>query len=275
MPVQVIARRTGASGRVPANLSVRTVGIVGTSRGKPTTVTNEAVVAGATTGTTGSLLIDALANTGVRSISRIAAVTGSTNELYVQGSDYVLTGDTVDWRNAPLINPPSLDALAIAATTGGSWDSAGTLYVVVTASDPAGTGETTPSNVQSITIATGNTVSVQWGKVPFAAAYKIYVKDPNDAVYRQLAVIVGPDTVTYTLTGGIGAGSLPQVTNTAHRRPGYGATYYVTYSYATFSYTKKLYTNYSDVEAEPHPGGQWHVRWVVQTKGAWTQYPEE
>lgn len=34
-------------------------------------------------------------------------------------------------------------------------------------------------------------------------------------------------------------------------------------------------THYSDVEAEPHPGGQWHVRWVVQTKGAWTQYPEE
>ena len=254
MPVRVIAKRTGASGRVPATLSSRTPGVVGTSRGKSTQITNEAVVAGATSGTTGSALIDALAQSNVRGIVKIANVTGSTAETYRPNIDYVLTDDEIVWSGASLLPTPALETPTLGVATGGSWSVTGTCTFVVTAKDQAGTGETSGSDEQTYAIAaTGNTVYLQWSKVPLAGGYNIYQKEFGGD-YQLVSTIVGATTVSLTLTGATGDVSSAPVTNTAYRRPGAGSTYYCTYNYAVFSYEKKQYFNYSDVEADHGSG---------------------
>lgn len=239
MAVRVIARKTGASGSVPGALSTRTMALVGTSRGKNTLVSNEAVTAG--TGGT-----DTLTNTPVRKIVRVANVTGATQEVYVQDTDFTLSGDTLNWASAPALPAPELETPSVAASTGGTWDATGTKSFKITATDQGGTGQTTASAAVSIAItATGQTVSLQWSKVPFAGGYKIYLS--TGGTYALLVTITSATTTTYTVTGDTTTATAPPSSNTSKRAPGSGSTYYVSYYYAAFSYTKKLYTNFGDL----------------------------
>ncbi len=254
MPVTVVARRTGAGGSAVIPVATRKMAIVGSSRGALTLKSAEPVVAGGNTDTlTGS--------TTVLSFVQVANVTGTTTEVYREGIDFTLSGNnTIDWTNAPVLPAPELETVVTAATSGGSWallDDASISFQVA-AIDQAGTGETTVSNTQLFDMVAvpplGDTatISLQWGKVPFAGGYNIYMTVDTGATAILKFTVVGADTVTTTITGFTSAtsiGTLP-VSNTSTRRPGItGQTYYASYYYPTYSYTKAEFTNYSAFQA--------------------------
>ena len=245
MPVTVVARRTGAGGSAVIPVATRKMAIVGSSRGALTLKSAEPVVAGGDIDTlTGS--------TEVRSFVQVANVTGTTTEVYREGIDFSLSGtNTIDWTDAPALPAPEVETPTQAADSGGSWTgSTSAMTLQVTAVDQAGTGETTASVAQTYTITSvTETVSLQWGEVPFAGGYNIYIT--NGAGVTKLATIVGAATVTGTVTGNTDAtpATVP-TTNTSKRRPGItGQTYYVSYYYPTYSYTKAAFTNYSAFQA--------------------------
>jgi len=254
MPVTVVARRTGAGGSAVIPVATRKMAIVGSSRGALTLITAEPVVASGDTDTlTGA--------TEVRSFVQVSNVTGTTTEVYREGIDFTLSGAaTIDWTDAPALPAPELETVTTAATTGGDWAllDDGSIDFQVTAIDQQGTGETLVSNTQSFDMVANPpsgelaTISLQWGKVPFAGGYNIYMTVDTGGTAILKTTVVGANTVTASITGFTGAselGTLP-VTSTATRRPGFtGQTYYVSYYYPAYSYTKAEFTNYSAFQA--------------------------
>lgn len=255
MPVRVYGRRTGAGGSAVIPLSVRKMALVGLSQGKSTLKSAEAVVAGASEGVTGSLHIDQVAET-LRSLVRVANVSGATSEIYINGLDYVNTGRSLDWRNAAALPAPELESVGHTAGGTGAWGIATGVTFKVTAVDQANTGETIASNTLPFTItAQTQLVALQWARVPFSGGYRVYVTSTTgvSGQYYRLITLTSASSTTYTATGDTGATSIltgSPTTNTSKRRPNTGSTYYVKYYYPVYNYDRKEYTNLSDVIAD-------------------------
>ncbi len=255
MPVRVYGRRTGAGGSAVIPLSVRKLALVGLSQGKSTLLSAEAVVAGALVGATGSLHIDRVAET-MLSLVRVANVSGATSEIYINGLDYVNTGNSLDWRSAFNCAAPELESVAHTAGVTGKWGVVTGVTFKVTAIDQAATGETIASNVLPFALtATTQLVALQWARVPFSGGYRVYVTattgEPGD--YRRIVTLTSASSTTYTATGATGSSvvySGSPTSNTAKRRPNTGSTYYAKYYYPVFNYDRKEYTNLSDVIAD-------------------------
>jgi len=255
------------------------MGLIGLSRGKDTLKSAEAVVAGATSGATGSFLVDQVAESAIRSVVKVAMVSGATSEVFVENKDFTASGRNLDWSGAGSLPPPELETPTHATGSSGAWWGTGSVTFSITAKDLAGTGETAVYAAQSYTI-TGVTehISLQWSKVPLSGGYKVYLTSGGSSY--NVATIVGSSSTTYTATGATtGATTIP-TSNTTTRRPGTGQTYYVSYYYPVYSYAAKEYTNYSDVLADHGVGsdlanaaklafndnGASHI-WVVAASG--------
>jgi len=214
---------------------------------------DEYVAAGATSGATGSAYKDQLSGATVAlSVIRVTNVTGITSEVYNQGIDYTLvSGNVLDWTNAPALPTPELETITHAAATGGSWSSGATeqsVSFVVTVKDQNADGETSSSNTLTFTISSATQkVTVQWARVPFAGGYNVYLNATGGTKFY--ATVAGSGTTTLTVTGDSGTLTGAPATNTTKRRPATAQAYYVDYYYPTFTYQQQEFTNYSDFES--------------------------
>lgn len=258
MPVVVKGRRTGAGGSAVIPLATRKAAIVGATRGKNTLIVAEALTAGGSTGATGSIYQDQVTGgTAIRSLVRVANVSGATPEVYTQDVDFTVSGVTLNWTSAPALPTPEFESVVNSSSAGGAWtsgvSSGDTVSFIITAKDQEGTGETLSSSAILYTIsAATEQVTLQWGKVVFAGGYNIYLSGATGTTL--ITTVAGAETTSYVATGDSEAvaTSLP-TGNTTHRRPGpTGQTYYVQYYYPDFTnaYTYREYTNLSDVQTD-------------------------
>lgn len=241
------ARRVPRGGTPNAAIPDVTPALVALSNGKTVQVTDEAVTRGGTINTA-----DALANTNVQRITKISNTAGGPPD-YALTTDFLLTGDTVDWSPAATLLPPDVDTPVLLENGGGSGWTPGTFYYVITALH-GGTQETLKSEEVSVVVANADDeVKLTWGRVPNATGYKIY-RSTVSGTYTTPALkatIASGDTTTYTDDSGAAPGAgAPPVANTAESEPVGAAVYYVSYEYAdTAAVTTNAlrYTNLGDV----------------------------
>lgn len=230
--------------------------LVGVSLGKLTTVASEAVTRGGSANTA-----DTLAHTPVKRIIS-ASLTNGGNPDFLLGTDYLMTGNTIDWSPAARLSPPAADTPTIAATTGGSFPSSTTYYYQITAK--LGSGETIGSNIVSVAATAGVggngvTVSVKWGTVPNATSYRVFRSTNANMSASTLQGTTTAPTTSLIDTGAAGSSTAVPVSNTTENEPATGSTYYVSYEYwdTSNAYAKpKRYTSLSDVFADHGIGSQ-------------------
>lgn len=244
MPVRVIGRNTGVGGSTVVPVATRKMALVGASRGKSTLMTAEGISISTYAAQTATIT----GATEVRSVSRVSNTSTGLTDVYRENIDFTVNGLVLNFTNAQALPVPEAESLSLYSATGGSWSAAAAVTVTVTAKDQQ-TGETTASASLSYTLtATTQKLTLNWNRVPFAGGYNVYVTITGTS-YR-VATVVGDSTTTLTLTGqGSTAASAP-VTNTAKRRPNTGQTIYVDYYYPVYDYSRKEYTNVSDVQTD-------------------------
>lgn len=185
-------------------------------------------------------IVDPLLNTGITSITKIGNVPGVTD--YKSGTDYVLSGNTVDWT-------PNTEAQVTAPAAGP--------YVIV-----AGVNDKLLMSINSLPV---KTITFPAGAIPaFALATVInqaLLVDPDyGPVYGSVASDVGGKLViqapspfldlpgaqgvnslieffatpanAVTSLFGIQQASLPYMATGTAKQPAVGATYYVSYTFA-------------------------------------------
>ncbi len=235
LPPNVYTQREQSGNVSPLQLRRNVVPcIIGTTDGKTNTVYNEAVTRGASGNT------DALTYTNVSDITLIGDSKNVTS--YIKDTDYELyeSGGVsyVKWLDNP-ITAPTLRTPT--ASAGAGTLPAGTYVYTITATQTGGK-ETTQSAGQSITLTDSTSaVVLQWDGIDaMASGYKIYRDD------QLITTISNAGTTTYTDAGDAG-GAAPPGSNTTEREPTAGATYYVTYTYTSYSYLTP--TLYSDLNA--------------------------
>lgn len=243
----VIAQRRGLSGTAIDQGGTITLGIVATSSGKATAVTNEIVTRGA--GNT-----DTLANIPVLSVELVGNTTGQQD--YIQDLDYTLSGNTLDWSQARPIEAPTLESPQ--AQAGGSF-AAATYYWKMTVIDKSG-NESTGSATVSAAVTLNQEVALRWGAVVNAAAYRIY-RNTADSGWGTGSLLVAEIPVAsqelYVDEGAsLLSGNVP-TTNSTSNAPGSstGSTYYVNYTYsdtsiASIGTTPKRYFDMAEVRAD-------------------------
>lgn len=243
MPVRVVARRSGAGGSAVVPPATRKMAVVGTTNGKSTLQTAEALVVA-------SKAVTISGSSYPQSIVRVSNTSSGQTEVYKEGADFAFSGSVLDFTNAPVLGVPECESVTTAATIGGGWPlvatGVGGVSIFVTAIDQEGTGETTVSNSVTHALAsTAHTLTVQWSRIPFAGGYNVYYTTGGSSSFR-LATVVGAATTSATVTGGTSAVTA-STTNTTTKRPNTGQTVYVDYYYAVYDYSAKEYTNIADV----------------------------
>lgn len=246
----VTAERSGLGGSPILQGGAVTPAVVAQSLGKENSITDEQHTMPASPATRENTLDKAATATPLKTLVRVGNSVGSSDYRIGATEDCVETSpNKITWNDNNL-EVPVLDELEYAA---GGTIGAGTHQYVVTALDQESVpsvGQTTASNVLSITTTATGSIVIRWSH-PYSAlvtGYKIYKY--SGGAYKLLATISGGSTFSYTDTAGTVGSDTPPVSNGAYRRPGRSDVYYVTYDYITYDYTAKVFFSAADVEQE-------------------------
>lgn len=242
---EIVAKRNLGGESVSVALSSEVPVAIGTSRGKATQVSAPEAV----THLAGH--VDALANSDIREIISVNVSSVGTGRSFTENVHFTLqSSGSLDFSNAPALTPPAVDAVATIAT-GGSFSSTGDIAWAITCFD-GDSNETTVGTYIKKTLAAAD-LSKSF-KISFArpvgasGACRIYRTQNFDAggepIFTSGSVVYFSTTGTsLTDTGASGTSQVAPSSNTAKDRPGIGASYYVNYTYAVFTYqTPKLYS---------------------------------
>lgn len=216
--------------------------IVGVTYGTETYVEREAVVATDDN-------IDALANTRVVRVISIGLASSGGSD-FVEGVNFTVSDDCIDWSNAVTMQPPDQDT-PLVIDGGGSWASTGVYDVVVTAYD-RNSRQTLVGTTKDVTITDcAQTLSISWSPVKCASKYRVYIKLSSSETWYYTEVTAPTTSTTFTVLPR-SSSTLPTATN-ACVRPGTGDTYYVDYYYSNTGSTSpcltpKLYYDMAEVE---------------------------